>query len=80
MYAILEYLALVTAVVVAATVVFGVASLFLVIGQGARRLAVSSRRLFLLAGGLFSSGQRPWSKPEVAFWFDPRSRGRTSSL
>jgi hypothetical protein len=67
MYIILEYLALLALVAMAAAVTFGVASLILVIREGAKWLAVSSRRLFRQESGLFFSRRRSRPKPEAAF-------------
>ncbi len=69
MYIILEYCALLTVVAMAATVAFGVASIVLIIREGAKWLAVTSRRLLLQEGGLFFSRRRSWPKPEATFSF-----------
>ncbi len=67
MYIILEYFALLTLVAMAATVAFGVVSIVLIAREGAKWLAITSRRLFLQEGGLFFSRRRSWPKLEATF-------------
>ncbi len=69
MYSILECCALFTLDALAATVAFGVVSIVLIIREGAKWLAITSRRLLLQEGGLFFSRRRSRPKPQATFSF-----------